>query len=100
MTEPQIGANSEHQLLSIVERVERLAEEKQALVDDIKEVFAEAKSNGFDTSIIRKVIARRRQDTAAVEDADDLLLVYEKGVRNAQKVQQMLSVKEAEDDQS
>ena len=50
------------QLKSIVERIERLEEEKQALADDIKEVYAEAKANGFDTKTLRTVVRLRKQD--------------------------------------
>lgn len=64
------------QLKSIVERVERLEEEKQALVDDIKEVYAEAKANGFDTKTIRAVIKIRKMDTAERQEAEALLDLY------------------------
>ena len=54
------------QLKSIVERIERLEEEKKTIAADIKEVYAEAKANGFDTKILRKVIrfARRKPPSA------------------------------------
>ena len=64
------------QLRSIVERIERLEEEKQALADDIKEVYAEAKANGFSTSTLRQVIKIRRQDTAERQEAEALLDLY------------------------
>ena len=50
------------QLKSIVERIERLEEEKKGIADDIKEVYAEAKGNGYDTKVLRKVIAIRKRD--------------------------------------
>lgn len=50
------------QLRSIVERIERLEEEKKSLADDIKDVYAEAKANGFDTKALRKIVAIRKQD--------------------------------------
>jgi len=50
------------QLRSIVERIERLEEEKKTIADDIKDVYGEAKANGFDTAVLRKVVAVRRQD--------------------------------------
>ena len=50
------------QLRTIVERVERLEEEKKTIADDIKDVYGEAKAMGFDTRILRKVIAIRKQD--------------------------------------
>ena len=50
------------QLKAFVERVERLEEEKKALADDIREVYAEAKGNGFDVKVLRTIIKLRRQD--------------------------------------
>ena len=64
------------QLRSIIERIERLEEEKQAIADDIKDVYAEAKGNGFDTKIIRTVIRIRKQDTAERQEQEALLDVY------------------------
>jgi uncharacterized protein (UPF0335 family) len=64
------------QLKSIVERIERLEEEKQALADDIKEVYAEAKANGFDTKVLRKVIAIRKKDRHEREEEEAILDLY------------------------
>jgi uncharacterized protein (UPF0335 family) len=64
------------QIRSIIERIERLEEEKQALADDIKEVYAEAKANGFDTRILRQVIRIRKQDTAERQEQEALLDLY------------------------
>jgi uncharacterized protein (UPF0335 family) len=64
------------QLKSIVERVERLEEEKTALSGDIKEVYAEAKGNGFDTKIVRQVVRLRKMDTTEREERDALLDLY------------------------
>ena len=50
------------QLRAIVERIERLEEEKKTIADDIKDVYAEAKGNGFDTKVLRRVISMRKQD--------------------------------------
>jgi uncharacterized protein (UPF0335 family) len=73
-----IGHNgvSRDQLRSIIERVERLEEEKRALVEDIKEVYSEAKSNGFDTKIIRQIVRIRKQDTAERQEQEALLEIY------------------------
>ena len=49
-------------LRAFIERIERLEEEKKALSDDIKDVYAEAKGNGFDVKIMRKIVAIRKQD--------------------------------------
>jgi uncharacterized protein (UPF0335 family) len=60
-----------NQLASIVERIERLEEEKRSIADDIKGVYAEAKSNGFDVKAMRKVIAMRKRphEERATEEA-------------------------------
>lgn len=64
------------QLRSIVERIERLEEEKAATAADIKEVYAEAKGNGFDTKILRKVVRLRKIDRAEREEEEAILDVY------------------------
>jgi len=64
------------QLRSLVERVERLEEEKTALAGDIREVYAEAKGHGFDTKIMRKVVALRKMDNSEREEQDTLLDLY------------------------
>ena len=64
------------QLKSVVERIERLEEEKQALAEDIKEVYAEAKANGFDTKILRTVIRLRKQDKNERQEQEALLDLY------------------------
>ena len=56
------GAVARDQLRSIVERIERLEEEKKTIADDIKDVYGEAKANGYDTKVLRKVVAIRKQD--------------------------------------
>jgi uncharacterized protein (UPF0335 family) len=64
------------QLKSLVERIERLNAERDELSADVREVFAEAKANGFDTKILRKVIALRKLDTAEREEAEAMLDLY------------------------
>jgi uncharacterized protein (UPF0335 family) len=64
------------QLKSIVERIERLEEEKLALAEDIKEVYAEAKANGFDTKILRTVVRLRKQDSNERQEQEALLDLY------------------------
>ena len=64
------------QLKSIVERIERLEEEKKTIAGDIKEVYAEAKANGFDTKILRKVISLRKKDAAERAEEESMLDVY------------------------
>ena len=67
---------AEGQLKSLVERIERLEEEKRALAGDLKEVYAEAKGHGFDTKILRKVVALRRKDAVEREEEDTLVGLY------------------------
>ena len=64
------------QLKAFVERVERLEEEKKALADDIRDVFAEAKGNGFDVRALRTVIKLRRQDINERKEAEAILETY------------------------
>ena len=64
------------QLKSLVERIERLEEEKAALAADIREIYAEAKGHGFDTKIIRQVIRMRRLDKADRQEQEAVLDLY------------------------
>ncbi len=64
------------QLRSVVERIERLEEEKKTIAGDIKEVYAEAKANGFDTKVLRKVISLRKKDAAERMEEDAMIDVY------------------------
>jgi uncharacterized protein (UPF0335 family) len=64
------------QLRAFVERIERLEEEKAALAADIREVYAEAKGNGFDVKILRKVIRLHGQDRAERDEEQALLDLY------------------------
>jgi uncharacterized protein (UPF0335 family) len=71
-----INPQTAQQLTSFVERIERLEEEKRTLAEDIKEVYAEAKGNGFDVKVLRKVVAVRRQDQAERMEQETLLDLY------------------------
>ncbi|HQF30875.1 MAG TPA: DUF2312 domain-containing protein [Hyphomicrobiales bacterium] len=64
------------QLRAFIERIERLEEEKKALADDIKDVFSEAKSQGFDTRTMRQVLKIRRQDADERQEQEALLDLY------------------------
>lgn len=63
-------------LLSYVERVERLNEDVKALQTDIKEIYEEAKSNGYDVKALKAIIALRKLDEAEREEAETVLDVY------------------------
>jgi uncharacterized protein (UPF0335 family) len=64
------------QLRAFVERIEKLEEEKSAIAGDIKEVFAEAKANGFDTKTLRQVVRIRKKDSAERQEEEALLDLY------------------------
>ncbi|MGI9351407.1 MAG: DUF2312 domain-containing protein [Rhizobiaceae bacterium] len=64
------------QLRSIVERVERLEEEKKAITEDIRDVYAEAKANGFDTKVLRQVVRLRKQDLTERQEQDAVRDLY------------------------
>ncbi len=64
------------QLRSIVERIERLEEEKATIANDIKEVYAEAKGNGFDVKILRKVVRLRKVDSEERQEEEALIDLY------------------------
>jgi uncharacterized protein (UPF0335 family) len=71
-----VGGVAADQLRSIVERIERLEEEKKALAEDIKDVYAEAKGNGFDVKVLRKIIAMRKRDRAELDEEESILEIY------------------------
>ena len=74
----KIGDNGVNggQLRAFIERIERLTEEKKALADDIRDVFAEAKGNGFNAKIIRKVVSIRAQDRDKRREEEEILNLY------------------------
>lgn len=74
------GGIAADRLRSIIERVERLEEERKALGSDIKDIFAEAKSAGFDVKVLRQIIRIRRQEPAEVEEQETLLDVYRRAL--------------------
>lgn len=71
-----IGSNINAQLKAIVERIERLEEDKAAIAEDIRQVYAEAKGNGFDVKTLRKVIALRKKEAAERAEEQAMLEVY------------------------
>ena len=70
------SAGAHEQLKQFVARIERLEEEKASITADIKEVYAEAKSFGYDTKVLRKVIGIRKQDHQEREEQEALLEIY------------------------
>lgn len=73
---PEVGGIAGDRLKSFIERIERLEEEKKALAEDIKEVFAEAKGVGFDVKIIRQIIKIRKMDQDDLDEQEALLETY------------------------
>lgn len=78
-----VGGNAQAQLISVVERIERLLEEASVLREDIKEVFAEAKGTGFDVKILRKAIRIRAMDYAKRQEEEAILDLYLSALGNA-----------------
>ena len=72
----EVGGVAAGQLRSFVERIERLEEEKKGIADDIRDVYAEAKGNGFDTKILRRVISLRKKDSAERQEEEAILDLY------------------------
>ena len=77
---PDIGGIAGERLRSFIERIERLEEEKRTLAADIKEVYAEAKGNGFDAKIMRQLIRLRRMDKDDLDEQETLLDVYRRAL--------------------
>lgn len=76
----EVGGIAADRLRSIIERVERLEEEKKALSSDIKDIMAEAKSAGFDVAVIRAILRIRKQEPADVEEQEALLDLYRRAL--------------------
>ena len=79
-----VGGIGAEQLRSYIERIERLEEEKAALAGDIREVYAEAKGNGFDTKVMRQVVRLRKLDSSDREEQEELLDLYKRALGMAQ----------------
>ena len=71
-----LNTTAQGRLKTIIERIERLEEDKAAIMADMKEVYLEAKGEGFDVKIIRKVVRLRKQDTAKRQEEEALLDLY------------------------
>jgi uncharacterized protein (UPF0335 family) len=75
-----VGGIASERLQSFIDRVERLEEEKKNLMDDIKDVFAEAKATGFDVKIMRQVLKLRKLDKADRQEQEHLLELYKRAL--------------------
>ena len=85
MSEGNVAAD---QLRLFIERIERLEEEKKGIGDDIKDVYAEAKGNGFDTKVLRRVISLRKQDADERNEQEAILDLYMQALGMAPAVQE------------
>lgn len=76
--QPTVSTDSvaQDQIRAFIERIERMEEEKKAIADDIKEIYAEAKGNGFDTKVLRRIVQIRKQDHAERMEQEALLELY------------------------
>jgi uncharacterized protein (UPF0335 family) len=77
---PNVGGIAGDRLKSFVERIERLDEERKAIAEDIKEVFAEAKGTGFDVKIMRQILKIRKMDKDDLDEQEALLDVYKRAL--------------------
>lgn len=78
--ETQAGGIAADRLRSLVDRIERLEEERKALGNDIKDIYSEAKSAGFDVKVLRQLIRIRKQEPAEIEEQETLLDVYRRAL--------------------
>jgi uncharacterized protein (UPF0335 family) len=75
-----VGGIAADRLRSLIERIERLEEEKAALAGDVREVYAEAKGSGFDTKIMRQIVRLRKMDKADLQEQETLLDLYKRAL--------------------
>ena len=80
MSDGTVAAVSDDQLRLFIERVERLEEEKKGVADDIRDVYSEAKSQGYDTKIMRQIIRLRAMDTNDRQEMEAILELYKAAV--------------------
>lgn len=76
----EVGGIAVDRLRTIIERIERLEEEKKALSSDVRDIYAEAKSAGFDTKTMRTIIKLRAMDASDRDEAEFLLDTYKKAL--------------------
>lgn len=78
--EPQTGGVAADRLRSIVERIERLEEERKSLTADIADIYSEAKSAGFDVKALRQLIRIRKQEASEIEELETLVDLYRRAL--------------------
>ena len=72
----QVGMITKEQLQQFIERIERLEEEKASISEDVREVYAEAKANGYDVKVMRQVIKLRKMEASEREEQESLIDTY------------------------
>ncbi len=75
-----VGGIAGDRLRAFIERIERLEEEKTALGADVRDIYAEAKSSGFDTKIMRQILKLRKMDAADRQEQEELLDLYKRAI--------------------
>ncbi|MCE9567640.1 MAG: DUF2312 domain-containing protein [Planctomycetes bacterium] len=78
MTKTKVGGIAADQLRSIIERIEKLSEERDAIAADIRDVLAEAKGNGYQTTAIRQIIKLRKMEASDREEQETVLDLYKR----------------------
>ncbi|GAC1340809.1 MAG: DUF2312 domain-containing protein [Acetobacteraceae bacterium] len=78
--ETPTGGIAADRLRSLIERIERLEEERKALGSDIKDIYAEAKSAGFDVKVLRQLISMRKREPSEIEEHESLLDLYRRAL--------------------
>lgn len=63
-------------LKAFLERIEKLEEEKRAIADDVKDVYAEAKGTGYDAKVLRRIVSERRQDSDKLREQEEIMALY------------------------
>ena len=76
----EVGGVAGQRLKSLIERIERLEEEKKGLADDVKDVYAEAKGVGFDAPTIRRIVKLRKMEPDKIREQDELLDLYKSAI--------------------
>lgn len=76
MTAEPLGGNAQEKLRGVVERIERLEEERRQIAGDIKDIYTEAKSAGLDVKVLRRLIRDRRREPEDVEEEESILELY------------------------
>ena len=76
----KVGGIAADRLLSFIERIERLEEERKALGNDIRDIYAESRSSGFDVAVLKQLVRLRKKEPAEVEEQESLLDLYKRAI--------------------